>query len=433
MLFISCLICTVVCLTCLVTSPFRGVLLLLALKPIIDASWNHSFGGYNLLQVTAVAAPLLLLPQILAKKSRVLDNQRWKYLAIGYLICNTLGLVMLLLHRPTEFAIPPVELVMRALSGFLGFFLLAFYFDDREKFRYLLIALLVAGIFPALMGMYEGLTQTAWRERQTVGLIRYVGLYHDGFNFRFYGFQTIAAILLYLSYFKPPKRWQVAALIAYALCWLFVIFNINSKGAVVIACLWCLTWTVATRKIAYLLLIVVALLGVNLASNNIVFDRIETTLSKEIKFMQGELEDERYVLAGRGFIWEDYWQRWKKLDPELKIIGTGESLPVHNEFFRILIANGVIGLMTNIVLLLIIGWMLLRRLWLRCTPINILALMIFQMWLVDCLGVHPGLYPSYQWFVWGMIGLAVTGVKGLDGMHSSLFEPARSVSPQLLY
>jgi hypothetical protein len=181
------------------------------------------------------------------------------------------------------------------------------------------------------------------------------------------------------------------------------------------------------------LLIAVALLGVNLASDNIVFDRIETTLNKEIKFMKGELEDERSVLAGRGFIWEDYWQRWKKLDPELKVIGTGESLPVHNEFLRILIANGVIGLVTNILLLLIIGGMLLNRLWLRCTPINILAVMIFQMWLVDCLGVHPGLYPSYQWFVWGMIGLAVTGVKGLDTMHTTLLEPARIVSPQLLY
>lgn len=433
MLFVSCLICTVVCLTCVATSPFRGVLLLLALKPIIDASWNYSLGGYNLLQVTAVAVPLLLLPQILSHKSRVLDNRKWKYLAIGYLICNTIGLVMVMLHPPAEFAIAPVELLMRSLNGFLGFFLLAFYFDDREKFRSLLIALLVAGIFPVVMGMFEGLTQPGWRERQTVGLVRAVGLYHDGFNFRFYGFQTVAAILLYLSYFRPAKRWQVAGLVAYALCWSFVIFNINSKGAIVIACLWSLTWTVGTRKVAYLFLIAAAILGANLASNNIIFERIGTTLSKETKFIQGELEDERYVLAGRGFIWEDHWQRWKKLDPELKIIGTGESRPVHNEFLRILIASGVIGLATYVLLMLIIGSLLLSNLRLHRTPINILALMMFEMWLIDCIGVHPGLYPSYQWFVWGMIGLAVTGVKGLDGIHSSSFEPTRIVNPQLLY
>jgi hypothetical protein len=83
-----------------------------------------------------------------------------------------------------------------------------------------------------------------------------------------------------------------------------------------------------------------------------------------------------------------------------------------------LIASGVIGLMGYIFVMMIIGWMLLSRLRLQCTPINIIALMLFLMWLVDCMGLHPGLYVSYQWFIWGMIGLSVTGVKGLDGEAS---------------
>jgi len=40
--------------------------------------------------------------------------------------------------------------------------------------------------------------------------------------------------------------------------------------------------------------------------------------------------------------------------------------------------------------------------------------MIFIMWLVDTLGLAPGLYPAYQWYVWGFIGLALRGVEGLS-------------------
>jgi len=412
MLFLFALISTVVCLIYLVTSPFRGLLLLFTLRPVIDVSWKYSLGGFNLLDVVGVAVPLLFLPRILTEKSFLLNNQRWKYLAIGYLMCNSLGFVFLLLdHQYLQFA----NLLLRSLNGFLGFFLLAFYFDDREKFRYLLIALLIAGIFPILMGMYQKATGIVWQERRTIDLVRSVGLYHGAFNFRFYGFQTIAAILLYLSYFKPSKRWLIGALIAYMLCCSYVIFNVYSKSAIVIACLWICIWTVINRKIRYTFLIVVAILGINLASNNIIFERIGTVFSKEIMFKKGEIEDPKRMLAGRGFIWEKNWQRWKKLDPEMKIFGTGQSPAVHNEFFRILFVSGFIGFMTYIFLMMIIGWMLLSRLRLQCTPINILALMLFFMWLVDCIGLHPGLYVAYQWFILGMIGLSVTGIKGLDG------------------
>jgi hypothetical protein len=42
--------------------------------------------------------------------------------------------------------------------------------------------------------------------------------------------------------------------------------------------------------------------------------------------------------------------------------------------------------------------------------------MILMMYLVDTIGLTPGIYPGYQWYVWGFIGLALRGVDGLtDG------------------
>jgi hypothetical protein len=30
------------------------------------------------------------------------------------------------------------------------------------------------------------------------------------------------------------------------------------------------------------------------------------------------------------------------------------------------------------------------------------------------MGLTPSLYPHYQWFVWGLVGFALAGVRGLD-------------------
>ena len=43
------------------------------------------------------------------------------------------------------------------------------------------------------------------------------------------------------------------------------------------------------------------------------------------------------------------------------------------------------------------------------SPLNVMALMIFAMWIIDTIGLHPSLYPGYQWYVWGIIGLAIRG------------------------
>ncbi len=41
------------------------------------------------------------------------------------------------------------------------------------------------------------------------------------------------------------------------------------------------------------------------------------------------------------------------------------------------------------------------------SPLTIFALMFFLMWIIDAIGSVPALYPAYQWYVWGFIGLSL--------------------------
>ncbi len=160
-----------------------------------------------------------------------------------------------------------------------------------------------------------------------------------------------------------------------------------------------------------------------------VLGELETVFSKEIAFGKGELEDSRRVLAGRGYIWEGIWERWMNLSLRLKIIGSGKNIATHNEFLRILFSSGVLGLIINVTVLIIIGLALLTLIIVRRSSVDVVALMAFQMWLIDCIGLHPGLYPSYQWFVWGAIGLAIGGASPLFGHIQQVADAIREENP----
>ena len=48
----------------------------------------------------------------------------------------------------------------------------------------------------------------------------------------------------------------------------------------------------------------------------------------------------------------------------------------------------------------------MHNLWRRVDPIAVVALMLYAMYFIDSFGLVPSSYPSYQWLVWGLIGLS---------------------------
>ncbi len=129
----------------------------------------------------------------------------------------------------------------------------------------------------------------------------------------------------------------------------------------------------------------------------------------------------RRTLAGRWFGWEALLQNYADRPLVFQILGNGNPGNAHNDFLVRLFSGGVVGLFIYVVLLGSIGVRILKNFRRRPSPLNVMAIMIFAMWLVDTLGLSPSLYPAYQWYVWGFIGLSL---RGLD------WEPvARPVGP----
>ena len=94
-----------------------------------------------------------------------------------------------------------------------------------------------------------------------------------------------------------------------------------------------------------------------------------------------------------------------------QMFGAWTAFGSHNDFLQKLFYGGYVGLIIYIALLWSIGFKVLKLNLREKSPINLVAAMIFSGWMIDTIGVVPSLYPGYQWYAWGVIGLAI---KGLD-------------------
>jgi len=329
-----------------------------------------------------------------------------------YLFINILGFSVFLSEGRYLFT---VKLFFRIVNGFVGFYMFQAYAADRESFRRLLIAFLIAGLFPMLMGMYQAATGHIWHMRTgTFGLVRNVGLYHNATSFRYFAYMTITALFLYWSYFSTRSVFQRILHLSYAAVCVVVLFNVYSKAAVATMALWLLIWGIVNRKVGFLFLCLVALLAANVVTGNLIFDQIAQVFLKETAVMEGTMDSE-LMLGGRFFGWKAALAAFGEAPLFNQLIGMGVGGgATHNDYLRALLASGVVGLLVYLLLLGSVGFFVTRNLIFARNPLNVMAFMIFTAYLIDTIGLNPGLYTGYQWYAWGFMGLAIHGVAGLD-------------------
>jgi len=366
----------------------------------------------NCLKIIGIAVPAFILPVLL--KGRGVPKSLAPLIKIGglFFISSLIASVgMLVLHEKTMWA---VDYFTRSLNLFIGLFLFSFIAKDRYSFKKLIIILLLAGLFPMLMGLYQAMTGQIWQLRTTTGgLIRNVGLYHDAFSLRALGFQTLAAIIFAVSYFPPKKVGWKVLLVIYAMICSLVIFKVYSKAAVVIGISWIFIWTIGHKNKYGTFFAILLILAVFFIRGDLLVKDIMEMFSKEISVYQGVME-QRYILSGRTVIWEDYWKQWQGFSLATQFIGAWKNVPAHNDFLRIIYCNGVLGLLVYLTFLLKTAVVLFKRNAAQRSSLTIMALVLFGTWMIDTIGLTPTMYPGYSWFIWGFIGLAIRGVPGLE-------------------
>lgn len=374
---------------------FACLLVMVATKSIMDAFWEYRIGPLSSVSMGGILIPILFYQLIYLKKH---IPTRWVRTANIHIIALSFGIMWAVLAQPINF----VESLILNINIYLGFFIIPLLVTDKKKLRQLLLAIMVCGIFPIVVSLYQLQTGVIFRERETVGLIRYVGFYHDAFPVRFYGFMTLLAVLLYQSIFRT-KDIVLNTFMLFLTAGAFVsIYAVFSKAAVAIFGLWIVVLLVFSKsKVKQGLSVVIGLLVLALVFGDALTSNIEQLFSKEVGYQSGELKDGKNTLGGRGYVWEEYWNYFtSKQSFFFQWFGNGLNVPIHNEFLRVLMKNGIIGLIFFIIFI----FMSISNVFSVYKNIRVYAIMLFGMYFIDCIGLEPGKYYYYNILVWGIFG-----------------------------
>lgn len=375
---------------------FGAFLILLATKSIMDAFWDVKVGPLSFSAVGGILIPVLFYPVFF--KIKYLPRN-WIINAKLLFVAYSFGLIFALTVKP----LASLEIILININVFMGFLLIPLLVDSKDKFRQLLLAIIISGLFPIAVSIFQFQTGTVFRIRETAGLLRYVGFYHDAFPVRFYGMFTVFSCLLYLSVFKIKNKLLLMLFLGITISALFSVYLVFSKAAIAIICLWVvLMFIFSQAKLKYLFFISIGIMLMYINFGDIIYDSIEQLFSKEIGYNDGAYTDVRYTLAGRGYIWDNLWEFWlNEQIPLFQWTGDGISRPAHNEFLRTLLANGIIGL----VLFVFFSFRSIKHVFKINKKARVFGLMLSGMFFIDSLGLTPGVYYYYNILVWGIIGL----------------------------
>ena len=385
----------------LIFNPKTGVLFLFPAMGVVDATWDIRFGGFSLIQLLSAAVAGIVYMQVCADQRL---PKWWQRIALLFLLCNSAGALWGMLNGNAS---PKglLESFLRALNVYISFFMLPLFFDTREKFKMLLYAILIAAFFPLCVQFFQISVGTDFGHlRQTRGLMRMVGLYHDAVTNKIFFTQALGAGVLLLGAKLEEnvlRRWLIFGYMLVILCGIYFIF---SKSAVAILLLWSIGLASFGKKLHWLLWGALFALIFDAFSEQSVWGNIYKIFERDIAVQQGEM-DSQYALSGRGVVWANwldyFWSEGGTFD---RLLGYGEIVSAHNEWLRIMIFGGFISLMLTILMQIVVFFKILNAMLSKGTFCMVFAMLLFLTYLLDCIGIVPGLYPQYNWYLWGILG-----------------------------
>jgi O-antigen ligase len=426
------LLCAASTIGALLVSPYVGWQVAFIAKPLVDIGWTPEYFvlGLSPLEIVGAALPAILLARAAVLRGEFPRSMPLRIPWMLYMGSVLMGCVLFAFNGELVSA---ASFGLRALNGFVAYYSMARWFADRERFRVLLIAMLIAGIVPMAMGFYESATGNYWRLRGGAGdQIRITGLYHNSTNLRYYAYAALTAIALYWVYFARRTRLNKLLLLGYAAVCAVVLFKVYSKAGFITIAFAAMAWVVIGRNYLWPALLVIAMLVVNVTLDDVVTRELQTTFAKETRVVEeGQLHATAF--GGRFGMWQQQWIEWSEQDALSRLFGSGDKGGGrgargggHNDYIRALMQTGLVGALAYIALLVATGVALVRRMLRNRTPLVLVATVVYVGWLVETIGFTPAVYTNFQWFTWSFIGLALVGVRGLEEQVRPIDAPAGS-------
>lgn len=366
----------------------NALLIGILIKALVDTGWDQKYLGLSLIDIHSVVFLLYGYSLIIRRNLLLLMDKKLTHL---WVIAHLGILIGIIINQNNGF-----EALARMLYFPLGLVLIPYFllYCEKEMAARLIKFLIYAALFSGLISILQFIGVISYEFlHASKGLVRSNGFYHDMVTSRMYAVQGLIA----LSYIKLSGRYQISSLLFWLLLCIFVLagYVLFSKALIGIFIAGAFLLLIATKQNIYKIGFGVLILFFIFTVNSSIFETTSQLFVKEIEFNNGDLNDSGQLFSGRGMLWEDYLKSYESASSIQQIVGSGENEGrTHNEFFRVLILSGAIGLFAYVLFIfIIIGQSSVQ--YLQNTPLKFISLFCTFILLIDCFSVVWGLYPFY--------------------------------------
>lgn len=402
-------------------NPGTWFLRYLLIKPVIDRFAEHgaTVGGITLgyHYVAALVIPLMSLFAAIFHKYRSVPVP-FRAIIILFIIIN----VFSFLHQD-EHTVFILGYYIRVVFPILLCFTVPLFVQDRSDLKRLVKFTAIAGLFPWLMIILQKLGYIEYnREPEALGSVVYdraTGGYADSFSVALPIMISIFCVLHLLQYEKETGRrskiWLIL-LLAYLPSLMLTFHRMTFFIVTVVMLLW--IWI--NRRIGFAIV-----LGLSIAVSFPVLMVVVPDLYSDIGLFEtserggtiitpeSESQISRQALHGRVGVWEyflDVYADSSIFEQAFGILMAGRA--PHNDYLRILLTNGAVGLVVYLILLTVIGVKLIYvyRDFARIgdafmKQLALLSIFVFFTYVVSSMTLAVSLLSTMTWYFWVLFGI----------------------------
>lgn len=391
----------------ILAEPKKFIPIFFLFKPTLDyfAEAGISVGGtyVSTTYITGTLIPLLCLLIFLRSKREFVKLPGFG-LIVAFVVLNCASFI-----RVRYGDISTYGWILRVILPFLLYFSFPVIIESREDFIHFLSYVSYSGIFPLFMGgaQLTGLIPYN-REAESLGTgtyMRITGGYDDSFSFAMPILISLWALIFLYNVTKSLNKLQVLLLILYPTILIFTyhrMIYILLPMTILISAIY-----MKFRKILITLISLIILLCS--VSYTAIID-----FYSDVSLVTHEYNISPAAFHGRGRVWNLLISKYNNYSITEKL--AGKSLVgrfSHNDYLRILLQNGILGLSIYLILFAVLGFNLMKLGLEYSKPgsdgfmrsLFLLSLKIYLAYLLIGITLNVSLLSTFTWFLWISLGL----------------------------
>ncbi len=338
-------------------APIALFFLLVLMRPVIDTTWHWKNTGFGVspLQIVGLLLPVFLLWALWRRHEGLIPLLRSNAEVLSWLLLSLFsGLALLIASMGADTAGMLVKFILPAL--FIVFGML--YLREIPVLDRLAMVMALSVVVPLLFVLYEVVFGPMSLSTRS-GVLRYSGPYAQ---VSVYGIHFSMG-LLGVAYLYLRSRTNalflmllvVMSILALAIPWVVHMTTWAVIGGLFAVLVFAMLWRKEWLRVAVFVAVPVVVLFLSFSMRS--SEDYARIVAPDIGVIRGDAPPE-YFGNSRGLIWKNYLQQYAGAPVYAQLFGmpfsgeenmSGTTFGAHNDFLRILMATGVLGLLLYLV------------------------------------------------------------------------------------